>query len=99
MTVLLAEEQAQLRTEDGRLAALLSFPRLKPGVVKLDRLLVVPPLLTQEALDRLLPAVLDQLSAQGKTAVLTCPQVQRWFPAHPEYAPLLSTGVKAKPSY
>ena len=78
-----------LANEDGEAIAFVDFPEFEPGKVEVTHTVVDPSLRGQGVAGKLMEALADQLSKDGRKAELTCSYAIKWFAKHPELQDLL----------
>ena len=78
-----------LANEDGDAIAFVDFPEFEPGKVEVTHTVVDPSLRGQGVAGKLMEALADQLSKDGRKTELTCSYAIKWFAKHPELQDLL----------
>ena len=78
-----------LANEDGDAIAFVDFPEFEPGKVEVTHTVVDPSLRGQGVAGKLMEALADRLSKDGRKAELTCSYAIKWFAKHPELQDLL----------
>ena len=84
-----SSDRIWLEDAQGREIAFGSFPAQTEQTVEIDHTVVDDSLRGQGVAGALLETLAQELRAQGKTAVPTCPYAVKWFDKHPGQADLL----------
>ncbi|HIX28791.1 MAG TPA: N-acetyltransferase [Candidatus Blautia stercoravium] len=71
--------------ENGEKAAEVTFPSLDEHTVEINHTFVAPSLRGTGMAGKLMQAAAEEISRQGKRAVLTCSYAKGWFEHHKEF--------------
>ncbi len=78
-----------LNDEVGHMVAVVTFPPVKEGVVKIEHTFVDTSLRGQGVAGKLMEEVAAHLRANNLKAMLSCSYAIKWFQEHPECADLV----------
>lgn len=81
--------QIALYTEQGTLAAEITFPYINENTVNINHTFVDASLRGQGVAGKLMTELIQELKARNLKAVPTCSFAVNWFEKHPEYSDLL----------
>lgn len=71
--------------ENGEKVAEVTFPSLDEQTVEINHTFVAPSLRGTGMAGKLMQAAAEEISRQGKRAVLTCSYAKGWFEHHKEF--------------
>ena len=89
MTFAFQKERMTAVSDDGTPVGHITFPRIRPGLVNIDRLTVYPRFRGQALEDAMMEALLVHLDSRNQKVALTCPYAQQYVGKHPEWKRLL----------
>lgn len=79
--------------ETGKLIAEITFPSISPTTVDINHTFVDDSLRGQGIAGKLMLAAIDEIHAQGKKTIATCPYAVAWFEKNSEYSNLLDSEI------
>ena len=89
MTFSIEKERLTAVTADSRPAGFVSFPRVKAGLVNIDRVVVSPDFRGQGVENAMLDALFAHLTESGVKAALTAPVAQQYVADNPQWKRIL----------
>lgn len=93
MTISYQAERLTCFDSDGRTMGYVTFPRIRKGLVNIDRVQIVPAYRDRKVEEALLDALLLHLRQQETKAVLTSPAAQRHAAANPRWKDVLPDSI------
>ena len=89
MIVFFEKERLTARSPDGILMGQITFPRVKAGLVNIDRVVVSPGFRGQGVENAMLDALFAHLTESGVKAALTAPVAQQYVADNPQWKRIL----------
>lgn len=93
MTVSFEKERLIARKSDGILMGQITFPRVKAGLVNINRVMVSPGFRGQGVENAMLEALFDHLTRSGQKAALTAPVAQQYAADNPQWKHILPGSI------
>lgn len=93
MTIAYQAERLTALDSDGKPLGYVTFPRIRKGLVNIDRVQVLPAYRGRKVEEALLDALLLHLLQQGTKAALTSPAAQRHAAANPLWKEILPDSI------
>lgn len=95
-----SKEKIWLEDEEGKTVAFVEFPEFEPGKVEVTHTIVDPSMGGRGIAGKLMAALAEMLTKDGRKAELTCSYASAWFDKHPEFDSVLidpeAEHIKAK---
>lgn len=85
MDFIIKENEMYYIDEKGEKAAEVTFPNLDTNTVDINHTFVSPSLRGTGMAGKLMQTAAEEISRQGKKAVLTCSYARGWFERHEEF--------------
>ena len=89
MTFSMEKERIRAIREDGIPMGQILFPRIRPGLVNIRQVTVIPEFRGQGVDEAMLEALFAHLAKSGHKAALTAPFAQQYVAEHPQWQHLL----------
>ena len=89
MNFILESNRIYLNDEVNHMVAVVTFPPVKEGVVKIEHTFVDTSLRGQGVAAKLMEEVAAQLRENNLKAMLSCSYAVKWFQEHPECSDLV----------
>ena len=89
MTFVFEKERLTARSPDGLSMGHISFPRVRPGLVRIDQVMTNPGFRGQGVAESMMEALLTHLTNQNQKAALTCPIAQQYVRKNPRWKHIL----------
>ncbi len=80
------ENRIYLNDETGHMVAVVTFPKVKEGVVNIEHTFVDNSLRGQGVAAKLMEEAVSHLREHNMKAILSCSYAVKWFGDHPECA-------------
>ena len=89
MTFSIQKEQLTAISPAGVPMGYIAFPRIRAGLVNIDRVSVSPECRGQGVEEAMMEALFSHLSKLGLKAALTCPSAQQYLEKNPQWKNIL----------
>ena len=89
MTYSIQKERITATSPEGIPMGYITFPRVRPGLVNINQMVVLPAFRQQGVEEAMMEALLSHLDQQGLKAVLLCPFAQQYVEKYPRWKKIL----------